>query len=125
MTAITECSQGYAALQAFFQAQSQYVLLGGTPPDINAVMGSLSFTELLTFATNNAESSADFQSGSSVEAVSAFASAVREYDMGRMRKSDLISSISSDASSEAAFYGQTGDFFSGVLKGGPTSGSQC
>lgn len=125
MSGITEASDAFQKISEFFADKATELQTNGVGPDPDLLYPELVFDELLTFCYEEVETSASFIVGAAQEAVSTMVAVKRELDMGDFRKSSLYSSIQSDDTNEEAFYSQSKDFFSGILKGGPTNGSQC
>lgn len=125
MSIFTDCKTGFDALVTYFQAVSDYLTTGITPPDPTPIDAALVSSGLIEYAVNNATYSGAFSVGSSIEAASEFNAIQREKDMGQQSKLALISSAAADMQDEVAYYGQTGGYHIGVLGGAPTSGAQA
>lgn len=124
-TAIEQCSEGFTALQEFFQSLSSYISTGSNPPDQEDLLTAMPFEEILAFTTNNSTNSADYSIGAGVETVQHFVAVDRELSMADTGKTSIYISAISESNREAEFYGQNAAFFSGVMRGAPTTGSQC
>lgn len=125
MTVFTECSNGFQKLEDFFNDKTAEVTTNAAAPILEDIPSELQFDELLTFVTNEIETSSSYIIGAVQETISAYVAASREIGMGNIRKSSLYTNIAADYADEANFYGQSGDFYLGVIKGNPTNGSQC
>lgn len=125
MTVFTECSDGFDKLEQFFNARSEEVGSNSAAPVISDIPPELEFAELLTFVTNEIETSSSYIIGAVQEIISTYVGVERELGMANIRKSSLYNDMAADFSDEANFYGQSGKFYLGVIKGNPTNGSQC
>lgn len=125
MSESTEISTGFEALSNFFKAQETYLLTGGLPPDPRLLYLSLEYPELLTYCTSQVIEGAGYEIGAAQEAIATIAAALREISMATGTKTNMYLGHTSELGDEDLFYTQAKDFYIGVLKGGPTSGSQC
>jgi len=124
-TAVEQCNEGFTAIQQFFLDLSQYISDGITLPDEETLHDALPFEEILTYTTNNSLTSADYSIGAGVETVQHFVAVDREISMADTGKTAIYISAISESDREAEFYAQNAAFFSGVIRGAPTTGSQC
>jgi hypothetical protein len=124
-TSIDQCRAGFDALNTYFKALSKYYSDGVTLPDPNSLIAGFDFDELLTFVLDNANTAADFSVGAGVESLQHFVGVERELSMADVGKTSIYISAISEHRDEADFYDRNSAFFSGVMRGAPTSGSQC
>jgi hypothetical protein len=125
MSEIDECQNIFNNLSDFMSATSNYINTGATFPTLTAVSNNLIYTDLVTFATSQTERAAGYSIGAAQEAISTAAGIGREMDMAVLVKSSIYSNMQSDFIDESNFYNQAGYYFTGVMSGNPTSGSQC
>lgn len=125
MSEITEITTGFDALINFIKAQETYLLSGGTPPDPRLLYLSLEYPELLTYCTSQVIEGAGYEIGVAQEAIATIAASLREIGMASKNKTEIYIGLPPGLSKEQIFYSQSKDFYIGVLKGNPTSGSQC
>jgi len=124
-TSVEQCRAGFDALTAYFKALSKYYSDGVALPDPNSLIAGFEFEELLTFVVENANVSAEFAVGAGVESIQHFVGVEREISMADTGKTSIYISAISEHSGEADFYDRNSAFFSGVMRGAPTTGSQC
>lgn len=125
MSEITEINTGFNALINYLKAQETYLLSGGTPPDARLLYLELDYPELLTYCNSQVIQGAGYEIGVAQEAISTIAASLRELGMATTSKSLIYTSHQSEIVDEYQFYSQSKDFYTGVLKGNSTSGSQC
>lgn len=123
-TAVTQAQDGFDTLSSYFDDLSQYYTDGTGQPDQLDLL-ALNFDEILSFVTENSARSADFSIGAGIESIHHFLAVDREIGMGTLGKTSIYLSAVSEFDEEGGFHDQNAAFFSGVLKGAPTTGSQC
>jgi len=124
-TPIIECQDSLTAVAQFNTDCSTYLNAGGTPPELSPILDVLDYSESLTHSLNQPSSSGEFSTGAVQESMSFIAAVGREIDMASRGKVILFLGAASEYADEATFYTQSRDFYVGVMKGGPTNGSQC
>jgi hypothetical protein len=124
-TPMSQCEAGFSALGDYFRSINTYYTTGGTVPDSDAASTAMDYDDVLTFVVGSATRGADYSIGAGVEVVSHFAGILRELDIINLGKTELYSNAASEALEEAAFCDQNSVFLSSVMKGVPTTGSQC
>lgn len=125
MSEFTEIESIFSNISQYFSDVNNYLLSGGTPPELTGVLANLEYPELLTFVDSLAESGAGYSIGAAQEAIHTAVAASREIFISGLRKSELYVTCAGDAAEEATFYNQSGSFYAGVVAGSPTNGSQC
>ena len=123
MSIITETNIIFDNLTQFFKDQSTYLLSGGIPPSTSTIE-DMSYSELLTYSTQNSSSGVGFGIGSSQEAVFTAVSVSREILMAKLSKAELYNNHLSDMGEESLFYASSGAYLSGIVSGNPTTGSK-
>lgn len=124
-TAVEQCRDGFKALQTFFEELSQYYSDGVSLPNQEDLLDELKFEEILDFTTGNSFGAADFSIGAGVETIHHFVAVERELSMADVGKTGIYISAISESDREAEYYAQNSAFFSGVMRGAPTTGAQC
>ena len=125
MSVVSEITDGFDLLSGYFDDLRQYLISGGTPTDPNDLSGVLDYANLLTYCLDEAQQGAGFAVGAAQEAIATFVGVERELGLAVLTKAEIYANQQSDNQDESKFYGQAGAFFSGVVKGAPTNGSQC
>lgn len=123
MTTLSECSEGYSLLTAYFKGVSTSVT-SGVPPDVNTLSGALTYADLWTLVYKGSTGPADVSLGLAADTVSEFSSIQRELGILSLGKVSLYSSAASEAQDEADRLSQTSSFVAGSLKGSETTGTQ-
>lgn len=125
MSEFTEISNAVTALKTFYEDEAAYIVSGGVPPVPGALPAALIFVELLTFSATQAEQGSGYAIGAAQEMISTDVAIIRELSMATTRKFEIYENYAGQCEEEASFINQSGAFYAGVLKGNPTSGSQC
>jgi hypothetical protein len=125
MSEVSEATTIHTSLKSYYEDQGIYVASGGMPPDLQNLIADMEYKELLSFSVKEADGGSSFDIGSAQESISTAAAILREIDMCTFRKSTIYDSHADELSLLSTYYGQSGDFHVGILKGNPTNGSQC
>lgn len=122
MSAITELTNIYTALDNYYSDLATSISTGANPPDIQPLLTGMANAELVTYCSNLSEGSAGFSVGAAQEAAITAYAIQREFDYCNVNKSEIYDNCVSDNEEEARFYDEAGAFHLGILKGAPTSG---
>jgi len=123
-TSVDECRAGLTAIANFHSDCATYLSAGGVLPEVFSVLDSLDYSESLTYSNLQPTESGDFGTGAVQESMAILAATAREVDMASRGKTLLFLSAAAEYEKESDFYIQSRDFYIGVMKGSPTSGSQ-
>lgn len=125
MSEITEVEDTNGNVSTYYANRATYVTSGGTPPLMSTILTDLKYVELLTFAASQAEQGVGYQIGVAQENIHNFVAITRDSEMCSLKKSDIYLNIIAEDEEQATFYNDWKSYSIGVLKGGPTGGSQC
>lgn len=125
MSVVSEIETTFSSLGNFYSLQRSSILSGSGNPNPATLLTQLENKEVLTYVLSQVDFGSGFEIGAAQDALATGAAISREHSSAVKKKADLYDDHFSDSGAESIFYKQSGVYFAGVVKGNPTSGSQC
>ena len=113
----------FTKLVQYFENQFNYLNSGGTPPNTSDIE-ALVYSESQSLVRNQAQAGSSYIIGAAQEAVFSLAAIQRELNMSSPSKADLYNAHMAELTEEVDFHASSGNFYSGVVGGAPTTGSR-
>lgn len=122
---IEDVSTSLDAITTYLDDVVTYITTGTGAVDYPAAISSLIEANLLSYCTTQRTYGVGFSVGAAQDIVYLNSALKRDVDICNLKKSDIYLNGKSEFEDEITFYNGLKNYYSGLLRGDVTTGSQC